>query len=153
MTAFEVLISARGSLGDAERLELAGFAEFQDGSLAVLHGAVGDEAALMGLLERLRRAGLRIRDVERLLRSEHAPTRANAGILARLEIRGLVADLLQMTLADAGRVEECATTTVEVTLPDDDALFSVLAELENLALDIHALHVRPAAPTRPRPAP
>jgi hypothetical protein len=59
---------------------------------------------------------------------------------------GTVADLLRITLAEAQLVEDSATTTMEVALRDDgDALFSLLARIEQLALDIREVHVRPGA--------
>lgn len=146
MTEFEVLISAQGTLSDAARLELTGFEELDDGSLVVLRGTVPDQPALLGLLERFRREGLRIRDVERLSHAAHSPAGARGGVAARLEIRGLVADLLRLALHEADLVEEGGTTTLELALADEDELFEVLAGLESLALDVRGLHVRPVNP-------
>lgn len=144
MAAVEVRICARGALSELDRRELPGFEESGDGSLVVLRGVVVDQPALLGVLERLRRAGLHIRDVERV--SPEGPTEAGgpAVAVARFEFTGMVADLLRITLAEAQLVEDSATTTMEVALgDDDDALFGLLARIEQLALDIREVHVRP----------
>ncbi len=142
MTAFEVLISAQGTMSDAVRLELSGFEELGDGSLVMLRGAVPDQPALMGILERFRRAGLRIRDVERLPETEPAQERC-AGVIARVDVRGEVASLLPLALHLSEGAVERGTTTLNLVLEDEDSLFELLAGLESLALDVCELHVRP----------
>lgn len=158
MAAFEIRISAHGTLSDAVRAEMIGFDQLFDPSMVVLRGAVTDQAALMGLLERLRRAGLQIRDVERMPGSPVFSSPARGVAVARLEVSGQVADLLSLAMVNASGldevagVEEAATTTIEIGLEEEDALFEVLAGIEELALDLHGLHVRPGNPQTDGPS-
>lgn len=142
MPALEVRICARGALTDADLLELAGFENEGHGSFVVLRGTVADHPALLGVLERLRRSGLRIRDVEVLVR-EPASDAGGGPVVARFAFRGRVGGLLRVAVAGGDVIEEPATTTLEVEIGDDgEALFDVLAHLEDLALEFEEIHVR-----------
>lgn len=143
MAAIEVWVSAYGVLHEVVRPEIGELDVHTDGSLVVLHGVLADQAALLGLLERLRRSGLRLRDVELVERTGQPSARTSSLAVARIDVRGRVSDLLHAVLVDACRVEECSTTTLEVDLDDEDAIFEVLADIEGLALDLCALHIRP----------
>lgn len=155
MPPIEVRICALGTLAEVVRRELAGFEERGDGSLVVLCGVVADQPALIGVLVRLRRAGLHIRDVERVPVCSPPVVSSEQAVVARFEIQGRVADLLHLAL-DGALDEAPATTTLEVALEDDDALFDILAVLEHLAVDIREVHVRPESTTKcraPSPVP
>ncbi|MDO5711724.1 MAG: hypothetical protein Q4P32_08325 [Micrococcales bacterium] len=158
MSPFEVRISAHGTLSDGARAELVGFDQLDDPSMVVLRGAVADQEALMGLLQRLRRAGLRIRDVERMPGSTPVSPPVQEAAVARLEVSGRVADLLRLAMVNVSGLEvvsgleEASTTTIEIGLGEEGALFNVLADLEGLALDLHGLHVRPGNPQTEGPS-
>ncbi len=138
MSALEVRICARGSLTHADRLELPEFEERIDGPLLVLRGRVLDHPALLGVLDRLRRAGLSISDID------VAPAGCPAGgpAVARFEFQGQLGELLRHVVRD-GRVNESATTTLEVELTEDqESLFRILTLLEDMALEFTEVHVR-----------
>ena len=142
----QVRICARGTLSEGARSELVGFEERSDGAGVELRGSVVDQPDLIGLLGRLRRCGLAIRDVEVIpgpgaSGCKKPPARLTAAV-ARFEFRGRVAGLLRLVLEDAQLCEDAARTTLEVPLRDDgDAFFEVLARLEQLALEIREVHV------------
>ncbi|MGM0384465.1 MAG: hypothetical protein ACQERF_00585 [Actinomycetota bacterium] len=142
-SSIEVRICARGVLTEETRRELASFSEAGDGTHLVLRGTVVDQAALVGVLERLWRAGLHIRDVE-VIPATDEPGPFLLPVVARLEFRGQVADLLDLVVTEPHTIEATAVTTMEVALRDDaEALFELLARLERISLDIHEVHVRP----------
>lgn len=147
-SALRVRICARGLLEDAAREELAGFVvETCDVSHVALHGTVPDQPALLGVLELLRRSGLRIRDVETVPGRPEATTARPGAAVARVQIRGRVGDLLALVLDPVLIAETSATTTVEVDLRDDhDAVFELLGRLERLALEVVEVHIHPERP-------
>lgn len=138
-----VRICARGVLTDETRRELAGFCEAADGTNLLLQGTVIDQAALVGVLERLWRAGLHIGDVE-LVPLLEEPEGSFLPVVARLEFRGDVAELLELVVSEPHAVEVAAISTMEVALQDDVmSLFALLARLEAIAIDVHEVHIRP----------
>lgn len=138
---FEVRLCAHGALPDDARRELADFAEVPNEESVVLRGAVADQAALLGVLDLLRRAGLHLRDVEAVT---SIPDTGSSPVVARLVLKGEVADLLHLVVTEPHTITASATTTLEIALPDDaEALFRLLDQLERLALDVHEVHVRP----------
>ncbi|MCA1781228.1 MAG: hypothetical protein LC679_03370, partial [Intrasporangiaceae bacterium] len=60
MTSIDICIYAEGSLPAEEVIELADLGLHWRPDQVVLDGTVADQAALIGVLERLRRAGMRI---------------------------------------------------------------------------------------------
>lgn len=149
MPSIEVRIRAEGALRDSDLQELVGFRAVREASGVVLCGAVVDQAALMGVLGRLRRAGLSVRDVDQVPAPSAAaeerpvPRRNVPGTVARIAIVGNVAELLEGAFESVTVVEEPATTTIEIGVRDTTELYAVLDRLETLALELHELHVRP----------
>lgn len=135
MTGIDVRICAEGSLPEDEVDELADLGMLSHVDHVVLEGAVADQAALMGVLERLRRAGMTIRDVGPAGRRAECPRHA------RISVAGQVGDLLGSVLDGAFVTEEPATTTAEVRLTSDDEVFDLLRRIEALGLDIRALRI------------
>ncbi len=142
----DVRICAHGTLSEGALSELVGFEERFDGAGVELRGTVVDQPDLIGLLGRLRRCGLAIRDVEVVpgpgTPADQKPPARLTPAVARFEFRGHVASLLRLVLEDAQLSEDAARTTLEVPLPNDgDSFFEVLARLEHLALEIREVHV------------
>lgn len=147
-----VRIGVRGAVPGALREELAGFVENVMPGGWVLVGSVADQAALLGTLERLHLAGLRIHDVEQLMTPSAGPLPGAGtalpparGLRARIQVEGRVAALLARTLAREHVAEQPVTTSVEVHLEDDVDLFRLLARLESLALVVREVHIGPEA--------
>ena len=138
MPGIDVCICAEGNLPEEEARELEDLGMSSHVDHVVLDGTVVDQAALLGVLERLRRAGLTIREVGPTGRH---PDRVRH---ARLSVVGHVAELLSGSLEDAVMVEEPATTTVEIGLAGDDEVFELLRRVESLGLDIRSLHIGPS---------
>lgn len=137
-----VTIRALGTLPEDARAELSGFQKSHDRPMVVLRGCVVDQPALLGLLERLRRAGLRICDVEHATRLPASEPTGSTTAVARLELTGRVGDLLRLTLGETCLFESPATTTAEFALRDEDELRELVARVERLALEIRSLHIR-----------
>lgn len=135
MPSIDVCIHAEGSLPAAEIRELADLGIHRHVDHVVLDGTVVDQEALMGVLERLRRAGLHIRDVAPAVRGR------DEGHVASLSIVGHAADLLRAVLPDAVVTEQATTTTAEVVLNRDDDLFDLLGRLGALGLELRSVHV------------
>ena len=144
MTGIDVCICAEGNLPEDEVHELTDLGMRSHVDHVILEGAVADQAALMGVLERLRRAGMAIREVGPAGRRAECPRHA------RLSVVGQVGDLLSSVLDGALVTEEPATTTAEVDLTSDDDVFELLQRIEALGLDIRALRIdRSAAGIQP----
>lgn len=131
----DVCICAEGNLPEDEVRELSDLGMRSHVDHVVLDGTVVDQAALMGVLERLRRAGMSIREVAPSTR------RSECTRQARLAVAGQVGDLLRAVLDDAVVTEAPATTTAEIGLTSDDDVFELLQRVEALGLDIRALHI------------
>ena len=142
VTALHVRIGVRGELPSAVREELDGFVESPAAGARLLWGTVPDMASLLGFLERLHMAGVAVEDVERLL-----PRQPNGApsATARIQVEGYVADYLAPEFG-AASLDEAVCTTLEVAVADQDALFAVLARLEELALEVREVHLRPDGP-------
>ena len=135
MASIEVSIHAEGSLTPEELSELADLGIHRLVDHVVLDGTVADQAALIGVLERLRRAGLRIRDVS------PATTGEPDTHVASLAVVGRVGGLLRALLVDAVVSEEATTTSVDVPLTRPDDLFDILSRLGALGLELRSVHV------------
>lgn len=135
MSGIDVCICAEGTLPEEEARELEDLGMRSHVDHVVLDGTVVDQAALLGVLERLRRAGLTIRQV--------GPSGRDPDCVrhARLSVVGHVANLLSGSLEDAVVREEPATTTVEIGLAGEDEVFELLRRVESLGLDIRSLHI------------
>lgn len=131
----DVCICAEGSLPEDEVRELSDLGMHSHVEHVVLDGTVVDQAALMGVLERLQRAGMSLR--------EAAPSQRRSGCTrhARIAVAGQVGDLLRAVLEDAVVSEEVATTTAVIALTSDDDVFELLRRVEALGLDIRALDI------------
>ena len=148
MPSIEVCICAEGSLPAEAILELADLGIHTHVDHVVLDGAVVDQAALMGVLELLRRSGLRVRDVSpaetgRAGRRDVHPC-DDDGLddhLVSLSIVGRTGDLLRAVLDGAVVTEQPTTTTAEVVLSRADDLFEVLGRLGALGLELRSVHV------------
>lgn len=135
MTGIDVCIWAEGSLPEDEVPELADLGMRSHVEHVVLAGSVADQAALMGVLDRLRRAGMTIREFGPV---EHRPQCLRH---ARLSVVGQVGDLLATVLDGALVTEEPATTTAEIELTSDDDVFELLQRIQTLGLDLRALRL------------
>jgi hypothetical protein len=131
----DVCIYAEGVLPADEVSELADLGIHSHVDHVVLDGTVVDQAALIGVLERLRRAGLQIRDVAPAARDEDGEQ------VAFLSFAGRAGDLLRAVLDDAVVTEDETTTTAEVVLSRADDLFDMLGRLGALGLELRAVHV------------
>lgn len=139
----------RGEFPRAVREELSGFVESPVDGGSVLRGVVPDQASLLGVLERLHFAGLSVDDVERLdpgpvdqSRHVSAHPQTEQRLQVRIQVEGSVAAYILRTLDPAPHVEQRVTTTLEVFLADQDALFAMLSRLEASATVIREIHVR-----------
>ncbi|MFK5635839.1 hypothetical protein [Ornithinimicrobium sp. LYQ103] len=139
MPPIEVSIFAEGSLPPEEIVELADLGVHSRADQVVLDGTVTDQAALIGVLERLRRADLRIRDVWPAARPCGDKDAAHIVVTGR--VGGLVRSVL-----DIGVVTEQPTmTTVVLALSSADDLFDAIERLGGLGLELRSVHVgRPA---------
>ncbi|KAB7745247.1 hypothetical protein GA707_04680 [Nostocoides sp. F2B08] len=135
MTGIDVCIWAEGNLPEGEEQEIADLGMRSHVDHVVLEGAVADQAALMGVLERLHRAGMTIREFGPAGHRPEYPRHA------RLSVVGQVGDLLGTVLHGALVTEEPATTTAEIDLTSDDDVFDLLRRIETLGLDIRALRI------------
>lgn len=138
MASIRVCIHAEGSLPPAELSELADLGIHRHVDHLVLDGTVADQAALIGVLERLRRAGLRIRDVL------PAPSESD-DLMASLAIVGQVGGLLRALFTDAVVIERSRTTSVDLPLRRADDLFDALSRFGALGLELQSIHVRRSA--------
>lgn len=143
MPSIDVCIHAEGSLPAAEIRELADLGIHSHVDHIVLDGTVVDQAALMGVLERLRRAGLHIRDVS------PAAHDAETDHVLFLTVVGHAGSLLNAVLDDAVVTEQATTTTAEVALIRDDDLFDLLGRLAALGLELRSVHVGRSAEPPP----
>lgn len=143
MPSIEVSIRVEGPLPAEEATELADLGLRARTDEVVLEGTVTDQAALIGVLERLRRAGLRLREV-----SSTAPSPASDDV-AFVTVAGRAADLVRVVLGDVPVTEDEATTTAEVAPACTDVLFAVIERLSGLGLDLRAVHVGRSASPRP----
>jgi hypothetical protein len=149
--AIEVRICADGCLPPAEVAELKGLGIDRAVEQVVLDGCVVDQAALMGVLERLRRAGLTIRDVAPRetdgvgTHADDADDAADAevGEVAEVAVLGRVGEIVRSVLPFATVTEGAATTTIEIAVASSDGVFDVLHRLEALALELREVHVAP----------
>jgi hypothetical protein len=135
MSPIEVSICAQGSLPPQEVEELAALGLRERADQVQLHGYVADQAALVGVLERLRRAGMQIRHLSPGGSASGGTERAHIGVA------GNVGALLRTVLDDAVVSEADAMTTVTVALTDPDELFEVIRRLGDLGLQLHRVHV------------
>ncbi|MGA8047152.1 MAG: hypothetical protein WCA30_12890 [Dermatophilaceae bacterium] len=135
MTGIDVCIYAEGNLPEEEARELSDLGMRSHVDHVVLDGTVVDQAALMGVLERLRRAGMAIREVG------PAGPRPECGRHARLAVVGHVGDLLREVLETAVVTEEPPTTTAVIDLTSDDDVFELLQRIEALGIAIRALRI------------
>lgn len=144
----DIRIHAEGEVDAALRAELGALrvSRVPDGS--VLEGTVIDTAELWGLLHRLRRAGLRLRSVDRIPgpetpREQSTPAERHYGdgLTARVEVDGYAAALVSMVVGTADVYQTPPSTTLVFKLGDDDTLFDVLAAIEDLALNLRGIHV------------
>ncbi|USQ77854.1 hypothetical protein [Ornithinimicrobium cryptoxanthini] len=148
MSSVKVQIGVRGEFPRAVREELSGFVESPVPGGSILRGVVPDQASLLGVLERLHFAGLSLDDVERLDPGPVDPTRhvgahpeTEPGLQVRIQVEGNVAAYILRALDSVPQVEQRFTTTFEVLLADQDALFAVLSRLEASATVIREIHV------------
>jgi hypothetical protein len=135
----EVVVVATGQLGAEDRRELLEVMTVWSGHHVVLRGRVQDQAELMGVLDRLRRAGLTVLDIDRVRDVEGG---------ADHEARITVAEPGPGRQAGDVGADDRPTSTVAVGLRDQDELFDVLARLRGRALELQAVHVRPTAAAR-----
>ena len=104
------------------------------------------ELARDRVLERLRRAGLHIREVA------PAAEAARGVEVARIAVGGRVGDIVRAVLGDAPVTEGDDMTTAEVVLSSADVLFDVIERLGGLGLELRSVHVGRSASPGPDPA-
>ena len=130
-------------VSDELRNELAGVLAGQDEfGVTVLRGTVLDNAALMGLLHRLRHAGLHVINMDAMPASEpHAVGMAIADDVVTLDLRGRLDDQ-SASLLDGGQViQESVTTTVRYRVASGSDLGALLNQVEALNLQLMHLNV------------
>ena len=143
MSQILVQVDATGVVSDELRNELAGVLAGQDEfGVTVLRGTVLDNAALMGLLHRLRHAGLHVINMDAMPASEpHAVGMAIADDVVTLDLRGRVDDQ-SARLLDGGQViQESVTTTVRYRVASGSDLGALLNQVEALNLQLMHLNV------------
>lgn len=143
MSQILVQVDATGDVSDELRNELAGVLAGQDEfGVTVLRGTVLDNAALMGLLHRLQRAGLRVVNMDAMPASEpDTVDMAVADDLVTLDLKGRLDDHLA-SLLDGGRViQESVTTTVRFRVASGGDLGALLNRVEALNLQLMHLNV------------
>ncbi len=143
MSQILVQVDATGVVSDELRNELAGVLAGQDEfGVTVLRGTVLDNAALMGLLHRLRHAGLHVINMDAMPASEpHAVCMAIADDVVTLDLRGRLDDQ-SASLLDGGQViQESVTTTVRYRVASGSDLGALLNQVEALNLQLMHLNV------------
>ena len=143
MSQILVQVDATGVVSDELRNELAGVLAGQDEfGVTVLRGTVLDNAALMGLLHRLRHAGLHVINMDAMPASEpHAVGMAIADDVVTLDLRGRLDDQ-SASLLDGGQViQESVTTTVRYRVATGSDLGALLNQVEALNLQLMHLNV------------
>ena len=143
MSQILVQVDATGVVSDELRNELAGVLAGQDEfGVTVLRGTVLDNAALMGLLHRLRHAGLHVINMDAMPASEpHAVGMAIADDVVTLDLRGRLDDQ-SASLLDGGQViQESVTTTVRYRVASGSDLGALLNQVEALNLKLMHLNV------------
>ena len=143
MSQILVQVDATGVVSDELRNELAGVLAGQDEfGVTVLRGTVLDNAALMGLLHRLRHAGLHVINMDAMPASEpHAVGMAIADDVVTLDLRGRLDDQ-SASLLDGGQViQESVTTTVRYRVASGSDLGALLNPVEALNLQLMHLNV------------
>ena len=143
MSQILVQVDATGVVSDELRNELAGVLAGQDEfGVTVLRGTVLDNAALMGLLHRLRHAGLHVINMDAMPASEpHAVGMAIADDVVTLDLRGRLDDQ-SASLRDGGQVvQESVTTTVRYRVASGSDLGALLNQVEALNLQLMHLNV------------
>ena len=143
MSQILVQVDATGVVSDELRNELAGVLAGQDEfGVTVLRGTVLDNAALMGLLHRLRHAGLHVINMDAMPASEpHAVGMAIADDVVTLDLRGRLDDQ-SASLLDGGQViQESVTTTVRNRVASGSDLGALLNQVEALNLQLMHLNV------------
>ena len=143
MSQILVQVDATGVVSDDLRNELAGVLAGQDEfGVTVLRGTVLDNAALMGLLHRLRHAGLHVINMDAMPASEpHAVGMAIADDVVTLDLRGRLDDQ-SASLLDGGQViQESVTTTVRYRVASGSDLGALLNQVEALNLQLMHLNV------------
>ena len=143
MSQILVQVDATGVVSDELRNELAGVLAGQDEfGVTVLRGTVLDNAALMGLLHRLRHAGLHVINMDAMPASKlHAVGMAIADDVVTLDLRGRLDDQ-SASLLDGGQViQESVTTTVRYRVASGSDLGALLNQVEALNLQLMHLNV------------
>ena len=143
MSQILVQVDATGVVSGELRNELAGVLAGQDEfGVTVLRGTVLDNAALMGLLHRLRHAGLHVINMDAMPASEpHAVGMAIADDVVTLDLRGRLDDQ-SASLLDGGQViQESVTTTVRYRVASGSDLGALLNQVEALNLQLMHLNV------------
>ena len=143
MSQILVQVDATGVVAGELRNELAGVLAGQDEfGVTVLRGTVLDNAALMGLLHRLRHAGLHVINMDAMPASEpHAVGMAIADDVVTLDLRGRLDDQ-SASLLDGGQViQESVTTTVRYRVASGSDLGALLNQVEALNLQLMHLNV------------
>ena len=135
MPGIDVHICAEGYLPDEEARELSDLGMRSHVEHVVLDGTVADQAALFGVLDRLRRVGMTIREVAPPQPGSDDPRHL------RLAVTGHVGDILGAVVDGISVREEPARTIVETGLTSDDDIFDLLARIEALGLEIRALRI------------
>ena len=133
MSQILVQVDATGVVSDELRDEFG---------VTVLRGTVLDNAALMGLLHRLRHAGLHVINMDAMPASEpHAVGMAIADDVVTLDLRGRLDDQ-SASLLDGGQViQESVTTTVRYRVASGSDLGALLNQVEALNLQLMHLNV------------
>ncbi len=144
MPPLDVSIEVAAQLPDGLVAELAGFETWPLIGCFALRGRVADAAGLWGVLHRLHRSGLPLRSVVSVPARDvaAAPPAGKRPRRVRIELAGHAAALIEMALdCDELHLTPPAATTIVLRVADDEELFRVLCQLEDLALDVRRIEV------------
>lgn len=147
-------IHAEGVIEDSLLSELGALSCRRVPGGAVLVGQVSDAAELWGVLHRLQRAGALLRSFERLGSPCRKPTASGTagsdegaesgqGREVCIEVDGDAAGVIAVVVGEADVYQTPPSTTLVLRMEDDRALYGVLDQLEDLALDLRGVHVGP----------
>lgn len=139
MAGIEVRILTEGELGPQAQVDLGSLRRKPVPGGTAITGTCRDTAELWGMLGRLRRAGIRLRSLQRLACPLTEPSDAHLEV--KIEVEGYAADAVGGLSAEIEVFESPPSTTLIMQVPGEAGLVEVLEHLESLALDLREIRV------------